>query len=233
MKIGVAIPMRNSLRFIENTMNSVTAQTYPCTAYVFDDASTDGGWEFIDVRWHDHIREHHLERRGWPFALNMAMSLAINDGCDAVFMLNADDWLRLDCIEKCVEALEEGYDWAVVYSQQVNGRDCVQTSMIDATLDDFTERSPLTNYAMIRSEQWLEVGGYSTDISLPNSWGNYEDWEFWIKMLKAGFTDYKVVEEPVYFNRMHSGQLHLQGLGRVQEQKALIMKKHPDLAWGE
>lgn len=229
MRVGVAVPARNALRTIEALLTTINAQTYPCAAYIYDDASDDGLARFLADRptWYRRVVHGHT-RVGWPGAVNGAVVAALADGCDAVFIAAADDLMRLDCIEKCVRALQN-HDWVVPYSQQVGAENVVQVSSPHATLADFAVWPPFTDKALFRAEVWQAVGGYSTDIALPGSWGCKEDWEFWIKVFKAGFTDYAVVTEPVYYYVMHPGQLHREDLDRTDQAVALIRAKHPDV----
>lgn len=194
--------------------------------YICDDASTDGTRAFLVDRptWYTDICTH-TERAGWPQSLNDAAQIAIKDGCDLLFTMNADDFLRLDCIEKSVEAIKD-HDWVVVYAQQVGAANVIQASKEGATLEDFKIYPPLVNYALIPSALWQRVDGYPTDISLPNSYGYKEDWGFWIKVFQSGHTNYAVVKEPVYYYLMHPGQLHESGLDRHEEAKRIILERY-------
>jgi GT2 family glycosyltransferase len=229
VRVGVAVPARNALRYIETLLTTVNAQTYPTAAYIVDDASDDGMPQFLADRpgWYRHLVRA-PQRLGWPGALNLAARLAFDDGCDAVFVAAADDFLRLDCIERCVRALAR-HDWVVPYSQQVGAENVVQVSSPHATLADFAVWPPLTDKALFPRHVWETVGGYSTDVMVPGSWGAAEDWEFWIKVFKAGFTDYTVVTEPVYYYRMHPEQLGLARAAIHEQTVALIRAKHPDV----
>lgn len=234
MRVGVAVPARNALRTIEALLTTVNAQTYPCAAYIYDDCSDDGMTDFLLARpgWYRDLvvgaAKVEPRRLGWPGAVNAAAALALEDGCDAVFIAAADDLLRLDCVDKCVRALQR-HDWVVPYSQQVGAENVVQASRPDVTLADFAVWPPLTDKALFRREVWEAVGGYPTDVTLPGSWGCKEDWCFWIEVFKAGFTDYGVVTEPVYYYVMHEAQLHREDLDRTEQAVALIRAKHPDV----
>lgn len=231
MKVGVALPARNVAPFIETCLTSINAQTWSCAAYIVDDASDDGTYEFLRDRpdWYRALARNE-QRAGWPESLNHAAQLAIEDGCDALFTANADDFLRLDCIEQCVRLLAR-HDWVVTYAQQVGGENVVQASTEHAELKDFAVWPPIVNYALIPSLVWQTVGGYSSDVTVPGSYGAAEDWEFWIKVLKAGFTGYGVVTQPTYYYRMRPGQLHEQRAAIHEQTVALIRAKHPDLPW--
>lgn len=227
-KVGVCLPVYNAYDFLENCINSLNAQIYPVTIYIVDDVSTDYSYRWLNDRRRYHLSGHHLVRNtrnmGWPYSLNKAVSMAIEDRCNFVFPMNADDWLRLDCISKMIDVIGS-WDWVSCYGQQINGRNVVMEVKEDATLEDFLDHTVLTNWALIRPEAWQAVGGYSLDVSLPGLNAGFEDWEFWIKMLKAGFI-YKVVKEPLYYYRMHDDQLHLKTTARSEEARRIILRKH-------
>lgn len=225
-KVGVCIPAHNAKKYIEMCLTSLKAQTYPVSIYIVDDASDDGLYGFLSDRpeWYTEIYAN-SHREGWPISLNRAVIAALDDGCDAVFLMNADDFLRLDCIEKAVEAIQH-HDWVVCNAQQVGGENVVQACKLNATLEDFKGYPPITNYMLIPSGIWQEVGGYPTDVTMPGNWGYKEDWAFDIELFQHGYTNYAVVEEPVYYYVMHEDQLHEPGELRHAEAKKLIMDKY-------
>jgi GT2 family glycosyltransferase len=226
MKIGVAVPAYNARKWIEMCLTSLKAQTHPVSTYVVDDCSDDGLYEFLLSRKDLYTGlNRNPQRQGWATTLNRAVDMAIIDNCDAVFVMASDDIMRLDCIEKCVEMLQ-AKDWCVVTAQQVGAENVIQASKENATLADFTAHPPLVNYGLIPTKIWQEVGGYSTDVTLPDSWGFKEDWDFWIKIFKAGYTNYGVVKEPVYYYIMHDQQLHKPNVHRYEEARKVIREKH-------
>lgn len=234
MKIGVIIPVRNALPWIGEMLESIQAQTHPTHAYLAEDRSDDGTYEWL--REHPDLyagMRRNRTRKGWAGGLNAAAKLALDDGCDAVFTASADDRLHCDCIDKCVSALnaDGGRDFVVPYAQQFGEADTVQASLPDATLDDFAHWPPLIDKALIRSRVWQYLGGYSPKATLPGTYGTAEDWDWWIRVWKAGFTQYTVVEEPLYFVRVHPGQLS-DARGEYHAATVdLLRSLHPDLPW--
>lgn len=250
MKVGVAVPVRDALPWIEHLLETINSQTWRGAgrrvgAYLADDRSGDGTSRFLTDRpsWYAGYRLTH-QRLGWAGALNLAAELAFADGCDAVLTCSADDFLRLDAVEQCVETMRTGAPsgpamFAIATSREVGGSNVVQQSREGAVLADFAKWPPVTDKALIPRWLWRAVGGYSTDVSPAGSWGSAEDWEFWIKVWKhLGGTSatqwapsYRVTPDPVYYWRVHPGQL---SHGRAAVHAAtldLIMKKHPELPW--
>lgn len=234
MKVGVIIPVRNARPWIGEMLESIQAQTHPAQAYLAEDRSDDGTWEWL--REHPELwaaLRRNRVRKGWAGSLNAAATLALADGCDAIFTASADDRLHPDCIARCVAVLgaDGGRDFVVPYAQQFGEADVVQASLPDCGLDDLVVWPPLIDKALIRRAVWEAVGGYSPKATLPGSYGSAEDWEFWIRVWKARLTRYAVVETPLYFVRVHPGQLsHDRGEwhGATVD---LYRRLHPDLPW--
>jgi glycosyltransferase involved in cell wall biosynthesis len=230
MKIGVALPARNVAPYIETCITSINAQTHPCAAYIVDDASDDGTYEFLAERptWWRRLARN-SEQAGWPWSLNYAAAMAIADGCDAVFVMNADDWLRLDCIEQCARLLQR-CDAVVPYTQQIGGENVVQASAGHVTPESFTDHTPLVAFCLVRADVWKALGGYHTDVNLPGLMAGYNEWDFWIRFHLAGNL-HNVVTEPVVYYRMHDEQLHRDTTAQHETAVALLRAKHPDLPW--
>jgi GT2 family glycosyltransferase len=226
MRVGILVPARNTKFFIEACLTTLQAQTHRVSVYVVDDASDDGLYDFLVGRKNLYTKlARNTSRKGWPKTLNKCADMAIADGCEALFVMASDDLLRLDCIKKCVRALDKK-DWCVVYAQQIGAENVIQASKENAVLEDFLHHPPIVNYGLIPTKVWKEVGGYSTDITLPDNYGFKEDWDFWIKVFKAGYTNYDVVKEPVYYYIMHDNQLHKSGVHRYEEARKVILEKH-------
>jgi len=234
VKIGVIIPVRNARPWIEEMLTSIQDQTHPAGAYLAEDRSDDGTHEWLRERptMYASMRRNR-KRLGWSGSLNAAARLALDDGCDAIFTASADDRLHPECIARCVAALEAdgGQDFVIPYAQQFGEADHVQASLPDATLDDFAVWPPLIDKGLFPRATWEAVGGYSPKATLPGTYGTAEDWDWWIRVWKAGLTRYAVVETPLYFVRVHPGQLS----GTRSEWHAasveLFRTLHPDLPW--
>ncbi len=232
MKVGVIIPVRNARPWVGEMLASVQEQTNPAHAYLAEDRSDDGTYEWL--REHPELwagMRRNRKRLGWAGSLNAAAKQALDDGCDAVFTASADDRLHTECITRCVAVLNAGHDFVIPYAQQFGESDIVQASLPDATLEDFVVWPPLIDKGLFRRETWETVGGYSPKATLPGTYGTAEDWEFWIRIWKAGLNRYAVIETPLYFVRVHPGQLsHDRGEWHAASVD-LYRSLHPDLPW--
>ena len=234
MKVGVIIPVRNARPWLGEMLESIAAQTHAAHAYIAEDRSDDGTHEWL--RDHPDLwtgMRRNRKRLGWAGSLNAATTLALADGCDAVFTASADDRLHPECVARCVSALnaDGGRDFVIPHAQQFGEADHVQASLPDAGLDDLVRWPPLIDKGLFRRGTWERVGGYSSKATLPGTYGTAEDWDFWIRVWKAGLTRYAVVETPLYFVRVHPDQL---SDTRGQHHAAtvdLLRKLHPDLPW--
>jgi glycosyltransferase involved in cell wall biosynthesis len=243
VKVGVLVPVRNCIDMIETCLMTIMDQLDGCGlevgAYVVDDASTDGTYEFLAARteWYSAL-SHRPDRVGWPAALNRAAEMAIADGCDALFVMNADDFLRLDCIVKCADALDLfDCDFVIPPVQQIGGENVVQVSLPDATLGDFRDHTPIVAFCLVRSSVWEAVGGYHLDVNLPSHGyppgaeplAGHNEMDFYIRLLKGEFQYHVLATSPLVYYRMHPSQLHRQVVRHGAEALELIRKKHPEV----
>jgi glycosyltransferase involved in cell wall biosynthesis len=233
VKIGVVIPVRNAIPHLSHMLASIAAQTYSRVGvYLSVDPCDDGteAWLYEHPEAWD-VATWNSTRRGWHQGLNLAAELAFHDDCDVIFTASADDFMHPDCIRRCADMLL-GRNFVVPYSQQFDGGVAVQMSHPDLTLKHFTRWPMLTDKALITRGTWELVGGYSTDVAPEAApYGCAEDWEFWIKVWKAGVNHYAVITDPLYFVRVHEAQLSNKREIFHSETVELIQRKHPDLPW--
>jgi glycosyltransferase involved in cell wall biosynthesis len=103
--VTIITAVRNRAATLSRTIESVLAQTYPRVEHiVIDGASSDGTVEVIR-RYADRLSHWRSEPdRGISDAFNKGVAAARGD---CIGLLNADDWLEPEQIERAVAALEE------------------------------------------------------------------------------------------------------------------------------
>lgn len=214
MRVGILIPTYNAEAYIEECINSALNQTFEdCLIYIVDDCSTDNTIAIINkyIKFTTRITfNKNSENSGFAATFNSCARMAIKDRCTHVFTLCNDDVLPVDAIEKMTNKAKENPEsaWISCYGQMFGNDNKLMTVNLDAKVEDFKETNQLLSFALFKSEVWEKVGGYdekfSRDLGLKSA---YEDWEMWIRLIKAGYK-YSVVQEALYLYRMRGNQLH-------------------------
>ena len=111
--VSIVTPSFNQAKYLERTIESVLAQTYPDLEYfVMDGGSTDGSLEII--------RKYAGRLAGWVSEPDKGQTDAINKGFgrakgEILAWLNSDDTYEVNAIAEAVAYLEEHLDVGMVY----------------------------------------------------------------------------------------------------------------------
>jgi len=73
---------------------------------------------------------------------------------------------------------------------------------------------------------WETVGGYDEKMTL-----GYEDWEFWIRLAKAG-AEFHLIEEPLYEYRIRVGSMTSSAERNHGRIVSYMASKHPEMMLG-
>lgn len=103
--VSVIIPNYNSIKFIQETLNSVFNQTYPyIEVVVIDDGSTDGSLEYLQKLKVNNLILKRNKGKGACAARNYGLRLATGH---YIQFLDADDVLDLEKINSQIKLLEK------------------------------------------------------------------------------------------------------------------------------
>lgn len=195
---AVVVSLFNYADRINEALDSVAAQTAEgLELIVVDDASSDAGAERVKG-WMERCVAHvdhpfvrllllsHTGNAGLAAARNTAFAAAQSPWC---FVLDADNALYPRAVETCLQLAGTGDgQLAVVHPllavEVEAGRPDDQRSLVSTAS---WQRSRLLGgnvvdaMALVRRSAWQAVGGY-THIE-----GGWEDYDFWCKLLDAGF----------------------------------------------
>ncbi len=186
--VSVVVPYYRLERYVEETLGSITDQTYPRVEVIL---VNDGS-----LRPEDAVLDRLAAQTGVSVVtqVNSGLGSARNFGIsqslgEYVLPLDSDDLIAPDFIERCVEALEHDPELAYVSSWvEYMDPDGVTVSDEDSGYMPFGNWSTLirrnnvggTCVALMRRSLFEGELGYSTDLT------SYEDWLLYLRLHELG-----------------------------------------------
>lgn len=221
--ISCIIPLYNQGEYLSDAVESCLNQTRsPNEVIIIDDGSTDRSLE-IAKRWESdkRVKVIHQINKGLPSARNTGV---MNATTDYLFMLDADDILVENCIERILDVAEETDADIIAPSFKCFGLS--QEVIIlgkNPKRQDFLSGNRLGYFSAIKREALLECGGYS-----PRMQHGWEDLALWFDLLGRGKT-LEVIQEPLVLYRTKEQSMWRDSVKHSKELWAQIFKDFPEL----
>lgn len=216
MMITIIIPLYNSARFIEETLQAVQSQTYTdWECVVVDDGSTDNGAEIVQRMAQADTRIHYVyqSNAGPSAARNHGLRLAKGD---YIQFLDADDWFPPQRFENMLAAYSRTEENVILYSGLCLGAEdnihhhmpySARTNVEDIDLKrmyggfgrefSFIPGAILFPAAYLKHVQWNEAMRAS------------EDWDYYLQLTQQGYT-FRNLPEDLFVYRLVGGSLSKQ-----------------------
>ena len=195
-RISVLMPCFNHGAYIREAIDSVLAQTFAdAEIIVVDDGSTDRETiETLGTLEAPRTTVLRTENRGLPAARNLAAQHAAGSLFCA---LDADDRLAPEWFEKAIALLDSRPDVAFVsHWLETFGDETWTWSPASCELPALLARNTVNGAAVVRRPAFESVGGY--DESMRHG---CEDWDFWLRLVEAGFGGAIIPEVLFYYRR--------------------------------
>lgn len=222
-QVSVVIPCYNSHKYLQQTLQSVTKQTLPLFEIIIvNDGSDDQDTvEFLNGLDQKIYKLITTENRGLPAARNRGISEAKSE---FILPLDSDDWIEPKAIELLVNKLLSCPVATFSYSQIILCGS--KKGILQKSFNPFEQLffNQIPYCIMFRKSAWAKMGGYDETMR-----EGYEDWEFNIRLIAAGFTG-KIIAEPVFNYRVSQSGMLMSNSIKVHAQLwHFIMKKHSQL----
>ncbi len=220
--VSVIIPCYNGHKFLPQTLDSVRGQTVPVLEIiVIDDGSDDEETiVYLDTLPLD-VRLVRQANKGLPSARNAGFREAKGN---YVLPLDCDDWLDPGFVEKGLAKINE--DGEATFCFAWLNLEAESKGVMEKGYN-FFEQLFLNQlpYCLLQPRKlWEELGGYDETMRQ-----GYEDWEFNIRLGKAGYHG-AVIKAPLFHYRVQESGM-LASISRNQHVTlwSFIRSKHPDL----
>ncbi|HEY9080176.1 glycosyltransferase family A protein [Magnetovibrio sp.] len=219
-EISVILPCYNSHLHLQQTLDSLRAQTYRDFEIVLvDDGSNDPDTiAYLDAL-PDDVRMIRQENLGLPGARNTAFR---NARGTYVLPLDCDDWLEPTYLERAIATLKTGPDKTVVYSHLVVFGDVSGVLRKNYNFFEQLFLNQLPYCLLMPKSAWQEIGGYDETMRQ-----GYEDWEFNIRLGIHGYFG-EAIDEPLFHYRVSQTGM-LKSISRSKHGRlwASIQEKNP------
>ena len=219
--VSIIVPCYNYGHFLAECLNSVLQQTYSnWECVVVDNGSTDNTSEVCksfctkDAR----FRYIHTEQKGVSFARNTGIK---HSSGKYILPLDADDKIEAAFLEKTLKAIEKQPELTLVYSNaRLFGASSGEWNLAEYQFKDLLVENSIFCTALYRRSDYEKTRGYNEDMK-----EGFEDWDFWIGLLKGGGKVYKVPEVLFYYRiRAQSRNHSLDESKQIQLRKQIYMQ---------
>ncbi len=223
--ISIIIPCYNDAKFIEQAVDSVINQTHlEKEIIVVDDGSN------IDTK-------VVLEKLKPKIDLlitqeNLGQSSARNNGIkqakgDFILVLDSDDYFEKTFCKKALDLIEKNNEIKIVtcFANLIfkNTRYNYVYKPQGGSVSNFLSSNNALGSAMFKKSDWLQCGGYDESMTK-----GFEDWEFYINLLKTGGVA-EVIPEELYNYRKRDGTTTSRANNVKYQLIRYIYSKHSDV----
>lgn len=194
--ITVVVPCYNQAGFLNETLETVQAQTYnKWECIIVNDGSTDSTKE-VALKWLEKdTRFKYIEKENGGLSSARNTGIKISRG-EYILPLDADDKIHINLLKEVCEVFKKHNADVVHYNTEFFG---VKSGLYK--LPEYSYKTLLMQNCFIactpfKKSGFEKINGYDENLK------SFEDWDFWIRLLNK---DSKVVkiEKTLYYYRKH------------------------------
>lgn len=224
-KVSIIVPCYNQAKYLPEALDSVLAQTYPnWECIIVNDGSPDNTEEVARLYCEKDQRFNYVSQN------NKGLSSARNNGIvnskgELILPLDADDIILPTYLGKSVEHFLRFPETKLVYCKAEKfGKENCYWDLPSFNYEQFIWNNCIFCTAMYRRADYEQTGGYNENMV-----HGYEDWDFWLSLLKKDDVVYRIDE--VLFHYRVKEESMITELEKRHTEKSLIQicKNHPDV----
>jgi glycosyltransferase involved in cell wall biosynthesis len=224
VNITVIVPCYNQAAYLDEALQSVLNQTYLYwECIIVNDGSTDQS-EVKAKEWTE--KDHRFK---YFYQKNSGLCSARNFGIkkaqgEFILPLDADDKLGENYLKLGLNAFNNNEKLKVVYSlSEKFGEESGLWKLPDFNLLNLSRKNMIFCSAIFKRSDWNLLGGY--DINMIYGW---EDWEFWIALLKNGGEVERIESIQFYYRIKKDSMLSVMNFEKSKKMAEYVSVKHAD-----
>jgi len=225
--VSVITPCYNAGKFLRDAVDSVRAITNtPYELIVVDDGSTDAE----TLAYLDELRASGamvLDQRNSGPASARNTGVRSSSG-EFLLFLDSDNMIKPEFLVEALAAMRSNTEVGVVYARPVFfgiQEEEPRFEVLPFSMDRLLVGNFIDMCSVVRRRAWESVGGLDEDRRLTGR----EDWEFWIRVARAGWR-FHLVDKELFHYRVRENSLTTAAQGENNEQIVdYVSAKHHDI----
>lgn len=223
-KISIIVPCYNQSQYLDEALNSVLKQSlghWECI--IVNDGSTDKTEEVAKnwIEFDQRFKYLYQENKGLSSARNYGIQ---NSKGDLILPLDADDKISPNYLLKAFKAFQEDPELKIVYCKARKfGDQSGPLELKPFSLKELCYNNMIFCSGVFKKKDWEKVGGY--DINMTYGW---EDWEFWIAILKNGGKVQRLNDIGFFYRIKNVSMLKKMGPKEMKAMYEYMNIKHAD-----
>lgn len=199
-KVSIILPTYNGEKFLRESIESCLGQTYSnIELIVVNDCSNDSSLDIIQSFEDDRlVVVTNEENQKLPRSLNIGFSKASGE---YLTWTSDDNYYLPNAIEVMVHTLDkENADLVYAHYNTIDESGQITGNRKVGNVEDILIDNVVRACFLYKTSVHLTLDGYNPDLFL------VEDYDFWIRAAKAGFT-FHPINNVLYHYRFHDGSL--------------------------
>ncbi|MBK1894417.1 glycosyltransferase family 2 protein [Chryseobacterium paridis] len=192
-KISIIVPCYNQAVYLDDCLQTVLDQTYQnWECIIVNDGSPDNTEEIAKnwVQKDSRFQYLYKENGGLSSARNAGIEIASGIW---ILPLDADDKINKRYLELAEKEFDKGY--TIIYCEAEKfGSEDGKWNLPTYSREMLAVKNMIFCTAFFTKEDWKKVGGYDTRLIY-----GWEDWDFWIAILKEGGEVLKLEDIGFYY----------------------------------
>lgn len=223
--VSIIVPCYNDEKYIEETLDSILRQSFSSwECIIINDGSKDTTETLVlnKIKFDKRFNYIYQNNTGVCVARNNAIKTSIGE---YILCLDADDLISNNFLEETVNLLELNPSLTIATST-VNffGRSKGVLKVVSYDLDILLAANQIVITSLFRRVDFDKVGGFNENMK-----DGFEDWDFWISVLKNGGNVTCAKQAVFYYRLQNKSRNNLISLEKEKKLRYQMWDNHKEL----